>query len=187
MLISYCFSVVTFEASSISRERGNYDTRWGWIHVCAAHTWQRQSSSEWPRWCCTKCHSRSKCGGSLKLKVYTIYISSLNVKCDVSSLLFFLSERLPIPAYILALTFFGMSLVSMAMLVGLRLRRTKLLLSWVLMNAVTICPEAGMVLFMAIYHWVSFPISFPLLQQCVGSSSRLLFLLRDVTQPRILR
>ena len=46
-----------------------------------------------------------------------------------------------------------MFLLSSGMLFGLRTRRTKLLLSWVLLNCLLICPEAGMVLFMAIFHW----------------------------------
>ncbi len=46
-----------------------------------------------------------------------------------------------------------MFLLSAGMLVGLRTRRTKLLLSWILLNSLLICPEAGMVLFMAIFHW----------------------------------
>ena len=48
---------------------------------------------------------------------------------------------------------FSMFLLSSGMLFGLRTRRTKLLLSWVLLNCLLICPEAGMVLFMAIFHW----------------------------------
>ena len=42
------------------------------------------------------------------------------------------------------------------MLVGLRTKRTRLLLAWILINLLVICPEAGMVLFMAVYYWVSF-------------------------------
>jgi len=61
--------------------------------------------------------------------------------------------RLPIPAYVLALAYFSMFLLSSGMLFGLRTRRTKLLLSWVLLNSLLICPEAGMVLFMSIFHW----------------------------------
>ena len=41
------------------------------------------------------------------------------------------------------------------MLVGLRTKRTRLLLAWILINLLVICPEAGMVLFMAVYYWVS--------------------------------
>ena len=48
---------------------------------------------------------------------------------------------------------FSMFLLSAGMLVGLRTRSTKLLLSWVLLSILLICPEAGMVLFMAIFHW----------------------------------
>lgn len=61
--------------------------------------------------------------------------------------------RLPIPAYLLALTYFFLALLSLSMLVGLRTRRTRLLLAWILLNLLLTCPEAGMVLFMAIYYW----------------------------------
>ena len=64
--------------------------------------------------------------------------------------------RLPIPAYLLALSYFFLSLLSLSMLVGLRTKRTRLLLAWILINLLVICPEAGMVLFMAVYYWVSF-------------------------------
>ena len=62
--------------------------------------------------------------------------------------------KLPFPAYILALAYIVMGATTLLMLVGLRVRSTRLLLSWLLLNVVTFCPEAGMVLFMAIYHWV---------------------------------
>jgi len=61
--------------------------------------------------------------------------------------------RLPIPAYLLALSFFFLSLLSFSMVVGLRTKRTRLLLAWILLNLLLMCPEAGMVLFMAIYYW----------------------------------
>jgi len=61
--------------------------------------------------------------------------------------------RLPIPAYLLALSFFSLSLLSMSMLIGLRTKRTRFLLAWILLNLLLMCPEAGMVLFMAIYYW----------------------------------
>lgn len=64
-----------------------------------------------------------------------------------------IKEGLPFPAYVLALAYGSMGVTSVVMLVGLRLRKTKLLLSWLLLNVVTFCPEAGMVLFMTIYHW----------------------------------
>lgn len=63
--------------------------------------------------------------------------------------------RLPIPAYLLALSYFFLSLLSLSMLVGLRTKRTRLLLAWILINLLVICPEAGMVLFMAVYYWES--------------------------------
>lgn len=61
--------------------------------------------------------------------------------------------RLPIPAYLLALTYFFLSILSLSMLIGLRTRQTRFLLAWILLNLLLICPEAGMVLFMAIYFW----------------------------------
>ena len=63
--------------------------------------------------------------------------------------------RLPIPAYLLALFYFFLALLSLSMLVGLYTKKTRLLLAWILINLLVICPEAGMVLFMAIYYWVS--------------------------------
>jgi hypothetical protein len=65
-----------------------------------------------------------------------------------------LSVRLPIPAYLLALTFFYMSLLSLVLLAGLRTQRTRLLLAWLLFTLLTQFPEGGMVLFMAIFYWV---------------------------------
>ena len=41
-----------------------------------------------------------------------------------------------------------------------RTRRTRFLLAWILLNLLLICPEAGMVLFMAIYFWVSLLLRF---------------------------
>ena len=69
--------------------------------------------------------------------------------------IFLVPVRLPIPAYLLALSYFFLSLLSLSMLVGLRTKRTRLLLAWILINLLVICPEAGMVLFMAVYYWVS--------------------------------
>jgi hypothetical protein len=67
-----------------------------------------------------------------------------------------LSVRLPIPAYLLALIYFYMSLLSLVLLAGLRTQRTRLLLAWMLLTLLTQFPEGGMVLFMAIYYWVTF-------------------------------
>lgn len=61
--------------------------------------------------------------------------------------------RLPIPAYLLALSYLFLSILSLSLLIGLRTRRTRFLLAWILLNLLLICPEAGMVLFMAIYFW----------------------------------
>ena len=74
---------------------------------------------------------------------------------NIFHLSIFFSVRLPIPAYLLALTYFFLSILSLSMLIGLRTRQTRFLLGWILLNLLLICPEAGMVLFMAIYFWVS--------------------------------
>ena len=79
----------------------------------------------------------------------------LGLKHCIKLFFVFISVRLPIPAYLLALSYLFLSVLSMSMLVGLRTRRTRFLLAWILLNLLLICPEAGMVLFMAIYFWVS--------------------------------
>ncbi|XP_023347542.1 uncharacterized protein LOC111716337 [Eurytemora carolleeae] len=60
---------------------------------------------------------------------------------------------LSVPAYILACGYFIMFVVSITMLLGLRTRRTRLLLCWLLVQVLYVFPEAGLVLFMSIYHW----------------------------------
>lgn len=67
------------------------------------------------------------------------------------------SDRLPVPAYVLLLAYACMSMLSTGLIVGLRIQRCRLLLAWILLSALLICPESGMVLFMAIYHWVRRP------------------------------
>jgi hypothetical protein len=52
-----------------------------------------------------------------------------------------------------------MSLLALILLAGLRTQRTRLLLGWLIVTLLTQFPEGGMVLFMAIYYWVS---SYPL-------------------------
>ena len=78
-----------------------------------------------------------------------------NLESGVNKPLFSFTVRLPIPAYLLALTYFYMSLLSLILLAGLRTQRTRLLLGWLLVTLLTQFPEGGMVLFMAIYYWVS--------------------------------
>lgn len=88
-------------------------------------------------------------------KLFLIWVC-MSLKCSVFAV------RLPIPAYLLALSYFALSLLSLSMLLGLRTKRTRLLLAWILLNLLLMCPEAGMVLFMAIYYWVSLHLLFPL-------------------------
>jgi hypothetical protein len=40
------------------------------------------------------------------------------------------------------------------MLIGLRGKKTRMLLAWMLFFLLGVFPEAGMVLFMAVYYWV---------------------------------
>jgi len=60
---------------------------------------------------------------------------------------------LSIPAYILAMGYLLMFLLSITMLISLRTKWSKVLLAWVLLMIIYIFPEAGLVLFMSIYHW----------------------------------
>ena len=63
--------------------------------------------------------------------------------------------NLPIPAYLLALVYFFLSLLSVVMMVGLRGKKTRMLLAWMIFFLLAVFPEAGMVLFMGVYYWVS--------------------------------
>ena len=76
----------------------------------------------------------------------------------LSYLSFFLSVNLPIPAYLLALVYFFLSLLSVVMMVGLRGKKTRMLLAWMIFFLLAVFPEAGMVLFMGVYYWVSDPV-----------------------------
>jgi len=60
---------------------------------------------------------------------------------------------LSVPAYVLASGYLLMFTMSLVMLMALRTRMTRFLVVWVLLNIVYIFPEAGLVLFMSIYHW----------------------------------
>jgi len=62
---------------------------------------------------------------------------------------------LPLPAHLLALLYFCQSSLGVAALAGLKGRRTRLLLAWIVLALLAFLPEAGMVLYMAVYHWVS--------------------------------
>jgi hypothetical protein len=48
-----------------------------------------------------------------------------------------------------------MSVAAVGSLLGLRMRKTRLLLGWMLFLLLSFFPEAGMVLYMAVYYWVS--------------------------------
>ena len=54
----------------------------------------------------------------------------------------------------MALVYFFLSLLSVVMMVGLRGKKTRMLLAWMIFFLLAICPEAGMVLFMGVYYWV---------------------------------
>ena len=73
----------------------------------------------------------------------------------LSYLSYSLSVNLPIPAYLLALVYFFLSLLSVVMMVGLRGKKTRMLLAWMIFFLLAVFPEAGMVLFMGVYYWVS--------------------------------
>jgi hypothetical protein len=75
----------------------------------------------------------------------------------------FFSVNLPIPAYLLALVYFFLSLLSVVMLIGLRGKKTRMLLAWMLFFLLGVFPEAGMVLFMAVYYWVRWKTKWQLL------------------------
>lgn len=60
---------------------------------------------------------------------------------------------LSVPAYILASSYLFMCILSLSMLASLRSKVSKMLLSWLLVTLLYIFPEAGLVLYMAIYHW----------------------------------
>ncbi len=65
-----------------------------------------------------------------------------------------ITVQLPLAAYLLALIYFFLSVLSLSTLVGLRAKRTRLLLAWILFFLLCVFPEAGMVLYMAVYYWV---------------------------------
>ncbi len=55
----------------------------------------------------------------------------------------------------LALIYLLLSALSVTLLVGLRLRKTRLMLAWTVFYLLAVFPEAGLVLYMAVYYWVS--------------------------------
>ncbi|KAL0280834.1 UNVERIFIED_CONTAM: hypothetical protein PYX00_002010 [Menopon gallinae] len=60
---------------------------------------------------------------------------------------------LPIPAYLLCLSFFILFIFSALLLHGLSVRRTTCLLVWMFMMGILLGPEAGLVLYMSIHYW----------------------------------
>lgn len=60
---------------------------------------------------------------------------------------------LSVPAYVLAASYLLLCVLSTTMLLSLRSKVPRLLLAWLLLTVLAIFPEAGLVLFMAIYHW----------------------------------
>ncbi|XP_043232324.1 uncharacterized protein LOC122386794 [Amphibalanus amphitrite] len=62
-------------------------------------------------------------------------------------------ETMPAPAYILCAGYLIMLLISLIMLIGIAMKRSRYLLAWLLVMIVFFFPEMGMVLFMSIYHW----------------------------------
>ena len=54
----------------------------------------------------------------------------------------------------MALLYFFLSILSVFVLVGLRARKTRMLLAWIIFFLLCVFPEAGMVLYMAVYYWV---------------------------------
>ncbi|XP_064482054.1 uncharacterized protein LOC135394914 isoform X2 [Ornithodoros turicata] len=61
--------------------------------------------------------------------------------------------QLPVPAYILAAGYFSTFLVSLFLLAGLFLKKSKYLLGWLFVSVVFFFPECGLALFMSLKHW----------------------------------
>ncbi|TRY73361.1 hypothetical protein TCAL_06017 [Tigriopus californicus] len=61
--------------------------------------------------------------------------------------------QLPIPAYLLTLIYFFLTILAISMLVGLRTKKTRLVLAWIIFFLLSVIPEGGMVLFMSVYSW----------------------------------
>lgn len=63
------------------------------------------------------------------------------------------SVQLPVPAYILAAGYFSTFLVSLFLLAGLFLKKSKYLLGWLFVSVLFFFPECGLALFMSLKHW----------------------------------
>eukprot|EP00095_Tigriopus_kingsejongensis_P003899 maker-scaffold296_size217904-snap-gene-1.19 protein:Tk03899 transcript:maker-scaffold296_size217904-snap-gene-1.19-mRNA-1 annotation:"hypothetical protein L798_12863" len=61
--------------------------------------------------------------------------------------------QLPLPAYLLTLVYFFLAILSIFMLLGLRTKKTRLVLAWIVFFLLAVFPEGGMVVFMAVYYW----------------------------------
>lgn len=61
--------------------------------------------------------------------------------------------QLPVPAYVLAAGYFSNFLVSLFLLAGLFLRKSKYLLGWLFVSVLFFFPECGLALFMSLQHW----------------------------------
>jgi len=59
----------------------------------------------------------------------------------------------PVPSYILCVGYFINWTMSVVLMLGLALKRTRLILFWQLSIITTFFPECGLVLFTSLYHW----------------------------------
>jgi len=100
----------------------------------------------------TSCICCSLLTGSIMIGVISTCLYLLSSALELWMILE-TSTTMPIPSYILAIGYLLMSILSATMLIGIRAKWSTVLLSWVLMMIIYIFPEAGLVLFMSIYHW----------------------------------
>lgn len=99
--------------------------------------------------------SSLKCGGLLKQKVSASNLFQAGTSVGKQTwILFHLPVQLPIPAYLLTLIYFFLTILAISMLVGLRTKKTRLVLAWIIFFLLSVVPEGGMVLFMSVYSWV---------------------------------
>lgn len=100
--------------------------------------------------------NRCCCFSLLTGAVFTgIYATAVYI-CAFAIELWLITEakdELPSPPYILCLVYFIIWIMSVALLVGLALRRTQPILAWLLCLIVVFFPECGLVMFMSLYYW----------------------------------
>ncbi|XP_046383043.1 uncharacterized protein LOC124153744 isoform X2 [Ischnura elegans] len=60
---------------------------------------------------------------------------------------------LPVPAFVLCVGYFLTFIASLALIVGLTVKRNSYLFGWVILLSVFAFPEAGLVLFMSLHYW----------------------------------